>query len=137
MSVVVLDAWAALAFLQREGQAATVVRRLLRRAVRGNVRLKMSAVNLGEVYYRLIQTAGAERADERLQRLRRLPIDVLSVREALALSAAKIKAAHPISYADAFAIATAKAEKARLATGDPEILALPRSVVSVMGLRRT
>jgi predicted nucleic acid-binding protein len=72
-----------------------------------------------------------------LRRFRRLPIDVLLVREALALSAAKIKAAHPISYADAFAIATAKAENARLATGDPEVLALPRSVVSVMGLRRT
>jgi hypothetical protein len=45
MRTVILDA-----FLQREGQAWTVVRRLLRRAVRGNVRLVMSVVNLGEVY---------------------------------------------------------------------------------------
>jgi predicted nucleic acid-binding protein len=66
-----------------------------------------------------------------------LPIDVLPAREVLTLSAARIKAAHPISYADAFAIATAKAENARLVTGDPEILALPRSVVQLMGLRRT
>jgi ribonuclease VapC len=137
MSVVVLDAWAALAFFQREGQAAVIVRRLLRRAVRGNVRLRMNVINLGEVYYRLIQIAGEERADARLQRFRRLPIDVLPAREALALSAAKIKAAHAISYADVLAIATAKAENARLVTGDPEILALPRSVVSVMGLRRS
>jgi PIN domain nuclease of toxin-antitoxin system len=62
---IVLDAWAALAFLQREEPAALIVRRLLRRAVRGNVRLLINAVNLGEVYYRLLQTAGAERADER------------------------------------------------------------------------
>jgi len=137
MSVLVLDAWAVLAFLQREGPAAVVVRRLLRRAARGNVRLRMNVVNLGEVYYRLIQTTGSERAAARLHQLRRLPIDVLPAREALALSAAKMKAAHAISYADAFAIATAKAENARLVTGDPEILALPRSVVSVMGLRRT
>jgi len=136
MSTVVVDAWAALAFLQREGQAAVMVRRLLRRAARGNVRLVMNVVNLGEVYYRLVQTAGQERADERLQRLRRLPVEVLPAREGLALSAAKIKAAHPISYADAFAVATAKTEGARLATGDPEILALPRGVVSVMSLRR-
>jgi predicted nucleic acid-binding protein len=67
--------------------------------------IEMNVVNLGEVYYRLILTAGAEQADARLRRFRRLPIDVLPVREALALSAAKIKAAHPISYADAFAIA--------------------------------
>jgi len=97
----------------------------------------MSVVNLGEVYYRLIQIAGPEQANVRLQQLRQLPIDMLPAREPLALSAARIKAAYPISYADAFAIATAKAEKARLATGDSEILALPRAVVSAMGLRRT
>jgi hypothetical protein len=74
MSVVVLDAWAVLALLQREGPAAVVVRRLLRRAARGSVRLRMNVVNLGEVYYRLIQTVGHERADARLQQLRRLPI---------------------------------------------------------------
>jgi len=89
MSVVVLDAWAALAFLQREGQAAVIVRRLLRRAARGNVRLSMNVVNLGEVYYHLIQIAGEEQADVRLQRFRRLPIDVLPAREGLALSAAR------------------------------------------------
>jgi uncharacterized protein len=137
MSVVVLDAWAALAFLQGEGQASLMVRRLLRRAVRGNVRLLMNVVNLGEVYYRLVQTSGQQRADERLQRFRRLPIDVVPAREALALSAARIKAAHSISYADAFAVATAKTEGARLATGDPEILALPRAVVSLMSLQRS
>jgi predicted nucleic acid-binding protein len=87
----------------------------------------MSAVNLGEVYYRLIQAAGAEQADVQLQQLRRLPIDVLPLREPLALSAVRIKAACPISYADAIAIATSKGEKARLVTGDSEILALPRS----------
>jgi uncharacterized protein len=136
-SVIVLDAWAALAFLQREGQAAVMVRRLLRRAVRGNIRLLMNAVNLGEVYYRLVQIAGEQTADERLQLLRRLPIEILPVRESLALTAARIKAVHPLSYADAFAVATAKTEGARLATGDPEILSLPRAVVALVSLRRT
>jgi len=134
---IVLDAWAALAFLQREGHAALVVRRLLRRAVRGNVRLLINAVNLGEVYYRLLQVAGEQRADERFGLLRRLPIEVCPVREPLALSAARIKAAYPISYADAFAVASARSERARLATGDPEILALPRALVSVVKLHRT
>jgi predicted nucleic acid-binding protein len=137
MSTVVLDAWAALAFLQREGEAWVAVRRLLRRAVRGNVRLLMNVVNLGEVYYRLVQIAGQQRADERFQRFRRLPIEVLPAREALALSAARVKAVHPISYADAFAVATAKTAGARLATGDPEVLGLPRAVVALMSLQRS
>ena len=114
-----------------------MMRRLLRRAVRGNVRLLMNVVNLGEVYYRLVQVAGQQHADERLQRFRRLPIEVLPAREPLALSATRIKAAHLISYADAFAVATAMAAGARLATGDPEILGLPRAVVSVLSLQRS
>ena len=137
MRSVVLDAWAVLVFLQREGQAAMSVQRLLRRAARGNVRLVMNVVNLGEVYYRLIQIVGEQDADARLQPVRRLPIDVLPARESLVLGGAKIKPAHPISYADAFAVATAKAERGRLVTGDPEIVALPRSVVSVMRLQRS
>ena len=43
-----------------------MVRRLLRRAVRGNVRLLMNVVNLGESLLRLVQTATQQRADERL-----------------------------------------------------------------------
>lgn len=41
------------------------------------------------------------------------------------------------ALADAFAVVTAHAESARLATGDPEILALPRGVISIMPLQRT
>ncbi|MDQ3305234.1 MAG: hypothetical protein M3535_04515 [Actinomycetota bacterium] len=33
-----------------------------------------------------------------------------------------MKAEHPMAYADAFAVATAKAHGAILVTGDPEIL---------------
>jgi predicted nucleic acid-binding protein len=38
------------------------------------------------------------------------------------LEAALIKASHAISYADAFAVATAMAHDATLLTGDPELL---------------
>ena len=39
------------------------------------------------------------------------------------MAAARIKASHPLAYADAFALATAEAHGAVLLTGDPEILA--------------
>ena len=38
------------------------------------------------------------------------------------LQAASIKASHRVSYADAFAVATALAHSTTLLTGDPEIL---------------
>jgi len=51
------------------------------------------------------------------------------VREPLVLEAGRVKAAHPVSYADALAVATARLEHAPVVTGDPEIIALPRSFV--------
>ena len=38
------------------------------------------------------------------------------------IDAARIKAEHPMAYADAFAAATAMAHDATLWTGDPELL---------------
>ncbi len=135
-SVAVVDSWGALAFLRREGSADTTVRRYLRRADSGNVRLLMNLVNLGEVYYRMIQLAGAGDADERLRLLRKLPIEMVPVREPLAMEAGRLKARYRISFADAFAVATARVEDGAVLTGDPEILALPREAVRVVKLER-
>ena len=44
------------------------------------------------------------------------------------LAAARIKAGYPISYADAFAVASAQREKATLVTGDPELRAVEHLV---------
>lgn len=44
------------------------------------------------------------------------------------LAAARIKADHPMAFADAFAVATAKAFDATLLTGDPEIIATPLDI---------
>lgn len=52
----------------------------------------------------------------------------------LTASAARLKSRHRLSYADAFAVATARRHDAPLYTGDPEILALP-SLVDVIDLR--
>jgi len=135
-SVAVVDSWAALAFLRREGSADATMRRYLRRADSGNVRLLMNLVNLGEVYYRMIQLTGVGDADDRLRLLRKLPIELVPVREPVAMEAGRIKAGYRISFADAFAVATARVEGGAVLTGDPEILALPRDVVRVVKLER-
>ena len=135
-SVAIVDSWAALAFLRREGAADASMRRYLRRAEGGNTRLLMSLVNLGEVYYRMIRIVGQEKADERLRLFRKLPIEMVPVREPTVMEAGRIKAMHPISYADAFAVATARLENGAVLTGDPEIVALPRNLVRVIRLER-
>ncbi|HLX07775.1 MAG TPA: type II toxin-antitoxin system VapC family toxin [Thermoanaerobaculia bacterium] len=134
--VAVVDAWAILAFLRAEEPGATAMRRYLRRAQSGNLRLLLNLVNLGEVFYRLLQLTGEEQAEERLGQVKALPIDIVPVRESLVLEAARIKSRHPLSYADSFAVATGRLENAPVLTGDPEILSLPATVVRIRRLDR-
>ena len=64
----------------------------------------------------------ARRSAETVARLRgHLALDLPTPERVL--EAAAIKAQHAVSYADAFAVATAGAHGAVLVTGDPEILA--------------
>jgi predicted nucleic acid-binding protein len=132
----VVDSWAILAFLRAEEPGAAAMRRYLRRAQSGNLRLLLNVVNLGEVYYRLLQLTDEAQADARLVQVKALPIDIVPARESLVLEAARVKAMHPLSYADAFAVATGRMEKAPIITGDPEILSLPATVVRVRRLDR-
>ena len=49
-----------------------------------------------------------------------LPIAFVSNDFDLVIDAARIKARYPISYSDAFAVATAQREEATIITGDPD-----------------
>ena len=113
-----LDSWAVLRWLEGVQPAA---RRVGRELGRDPI---MSWINLGEVFYVVWRAAGRERAEEVVRDLRaRVTMDVASPTRVL--EAASIKAAHPMAFADAFAIATATAYGAALWTGDPEILGAP------------
>jgi predicted nucleic acid-binding protein len=82
----------------------------------------MSWMNVGEVAYVVERRAGQDKAAEAVDFLqRRLSLDLPT--EARFVQASALKAAHAISYADCFAVATAIAYDAVLLTGDPDILA--------------
>lgn len=110
-----LDSWAVLRYFEGGSPAARRVRQVMREG-----RPIMSWINLGEVYYTVHRAAGAIQADARLGLLRPL-ITLDGVTPERVLAAARIKAVHPVAYADAFAVATTVAHGAVLLTGDPEI----------------
>lgn len=120
----VLDAWAYLAFLQKEEPAGARVRHLIQDARNQTIRLFTSIINLGEVYYRIGKTRGQDMADETLAELRQLPVTILSAGDEAVWAAARLKINHAISYADAFAVAASRQMDAILVTGDLEILKL-------------
>jgi hypothetical protein len=81
----------------------------------------MSWINHGEVYYTVHRTAGPAEADITLAQLRPL-LSLDAATSERVIAAARIKAAHPLAYGNAFAVATAAAHDAVLLTGDhPEL----------------
>jgi predicted nucleic acid-binding protein len=77
-------------------------------------------MNLGEIFYRVCRVAGLKKAEEIIEKIRLLPIRIVSISDAVVMEAAKIKGKYPISYADAFAVAVALQTGATVVSGDPE-----------------
>ncbi len=125
----VLDSFALIAYLGGE-RGAESVRTLLHEAEASGEPLLMNEINVGEVYYLIAKERAIQKAEEFLHRLETLPIRVLANTFAQVLDAARLKAQFPVSYADAFAIAAAIRENARLVTGDPEF----RSVAHLVAI---
>jgi predicted nucleic acid-binding protein len=119
----VLDTWAVIAWLRDEAAAARV-ERLFADAGVGRVRLLMSAVNVGEVFYITARWRSLTDAEIVMRHLQELPLEICPAPNTLIWEAARVKAQHRISYADAFAVATAVRESAALVTGDSEVKAV-------------
>ena len=119
----VLDTSAILALTGNE-PGASEVQALLADAIAGRIRMHSSFVTLTEVEYITTQKEGAEAARQRVADLIALPIQWLHSDAALCSEAAKLKAAHKISFADAFVAATAARLDATLIHKDPEFGAL-------------
>ena len=120
---VVLDTSACFAFLEDEA-GADVVESYLVEAKQGRRVIHLSFATLTEVEYITTQERGASDADAALAKMKAWPIRWLHSDEALCGEAAKLKAAHKVSFADAFVAATAQRLNATLVHKDPDFDAL-------------
>lgn len=102
---------------------------LWRAAATRKVELSASMVNIGEVFCLTARNKGLDAAEELLEHLHTRPLQFVSASDRLVIEAARLKAAYPISYADAFAAATAMRARCPLVTGDPEFRALEKDGV--------
>jgi predicted nucleic acid-binding protein len=118
-SIYVLDSFALLAYFEAE-VGMVRVRDLLRGAGRGIYSLYLSLINLGESLYITEREQGLPKAHRMLASVEQLPINLVPVTRDAVFAAAHIKALYPISYADAFVVATAKDCEGIVVTGDPE-----------------
>jgi uncharacterized protein len=122
----VLDSWALVGWLQGEEPARAKVRELLDQALLGEAKVSISLINAGEIFYLIAKRHGAAPAERFLADLTMMPIQALLPDRRLILAAARLKSRYPISYADAFAVETAREQNATLVTGDPELWQLSK-----------
>ncbi len=128
----VLDACALLRLAQDEPGAERVAD-ILASAAKGEIRVLLHQINLGEVVYRIGKQFGWQTAERKRGEISLLPIDIIAFNDDLFWQAVKLKATYAMSYADCFAAALAFKEQATLLTSDPEFEVLgdeiPRMVM--------
>ena len=115
----VLDSWSILAYLEDE-PAAQKVADLIADAHEKEILVLMSVINVGEAWYIIAREISEAEADKSIAEIKQLGIEFVDADWERVLIAARFKARERISYADCFAAALAKANKAELVTGDKE-----------------
>jgi predicted nucleic acid-binding protein len=109
-----LDSWAVINWLEDGPSASAVEKTIPSRPV-------ISLVNICEVLYILSRKHGDKAIQQVLPALRQNLV-FIEVDEELTLSASRIKAAYKMALGDAFCVATALANNAKILTGDPAII---------------
>ncbi len=117
MKTYVLDASALLRFIEDEPGAARV-EELLNQAQKGHVRLMLSAVNWGEVFYVVARAKGEGQAASYSARFRNLPVEIVPVDWLRAERAGRFREEFRLPYADSFAGSLAAEQNATLVTAD-------------------
>ncbi len=115
----VLDSFALLAYFQAEAGGAKV-KDLLKKASAEKAAAFLSVINLGEIIYITERKLGRDTAENTLEDILRLPIQLAEANMDRVLAAAHVKAQHAISYADAFVVSLAQEHEATIVTADPE-----------------
>jgi ribonuclease VapC len=116
MSKFVFDRFAMLAFFQDEPGAMRVQQIM----EAGSHERWISTINVGETFYISARRSDLLNAEEVLQDLLKMPMQIVEPWFALTMKAAQLKARHRLSYADCFAAALAMRFDAAVVTGDPE-----------------
>ena len=115
----VLGSHALLAYCEGEEGAKTVAE-AFKRALEDKAEIYLCVVSWGEMFCIALREGGEERAELYSSTIAKYPIMLVDANKELTLQAARYKASHKMSYADAYAAALAKLRKAELITGDKE-----------------
>lgn len=137
MKTRVLDSWTILEWIGGRHPASVLIGALLSEAEEGRIRLLMSAINVGEVYYFLRKQHSESLAEFWRESSRTLPVTIEVPSSEDIWNAALLKGRFPVSYPDAFAAALAQKYNCPLVTGDPEFRSVEQLELDWIGTHET
>lgn len=123
----VLDSFALLAYCEGE-EGGKKVADIFKNSLDHEAEIYLCIVNWGEMYYIALRERGEPSAELYRRTLEKYPITFVNADQELTLQAARFKAVHKMSYADAYAAGLAKLKKAELVTGDKEFEPLEKEI---------
>ena len=119
----ILDSYAMLCLFDKKRRSEKeTVTKYLEDAENEKIKLYISKINEGEIFYKLYKYLGESIAFGFREDLKHgiVPISVVSINDKRAERASEIKAKYPVSYADAFCIDLAMEMNLPVITGDTE-----------------
>lgn len=127
MKGIVLDASAVMTFFENR-PGADKVEELITLAIAGKRELLMSVVNWGEVYYSVWRAHGPKMTKQVIAEIAQLPIEIVDADFEITKIGASLHAECKLPYADCFAAALAKRNKAVVATSDRDFSLVQQQV---------
>lgn len=130
----ILDSFALLCLFDRKRKRENMaIRKYLEDAESNKIKLYLSKINEGEVFYKLYKYLGESVAIGFREDLKHgvIPVNIVSVNDKRAERASEIKAKYPLSYADAFCVELARDMNLPIITGDPEFKSVKGIVEAV------
>jgi len=116
--VYILDACSLIALLTNE-DGADVVKKLLQRAIDGDIKVLMHKVNFLEVYYDTYKAYGEEKALKLLEDIKITPIEMnAEITDDILIKAGRLKSLYKISLADSIGLAETIVRNGNFVTAD-------------------
>ncbi len=127
LTSVVLDSYALMVLFHQE-HGYVHVERVLAKAKEHQHDLKITNINVGEIFYSIYKSNGSQAAQQALILIEQMSINIVDVNRDLVMSAALVKAQYALSYADAFVVALAQQGGEVILTGDKEFKSVEKIV---------
>jgi predicted nucleic acid-binding protein len=127
-AIKILDAYALIAFF--EDEPGVILFTVLQEAETGRLKLAMSVVSLGEVWYSVARAVSPKQADALIEEIQGMSIEIVDADWKLTYQAAMYKSKGSLSYADCYTAALGKLREAEIVTGDPEFQKLKGEITT-------